>query len=57
MKFPYEVGRQGGGAFVLLYLLFVFLLGLPLMVAEMSIGLLGEKTLLVSYISKALCHS
>lgn len=42
-KFPYEVGRQGGGAFVCLYLLFVLLLGIPLMLAEVSLGLLGRQ--------------
>lgn len=41
-KIPYEIGRQGGGAFVLLYLLFVFILGIPLMISEMSIGILGR---------------
>lgn len=41
-KIPYEIGRQGGGAFVLLYLFFVFALGIPLMLAEMSIGILGR---------------
>lgn len=41
-KIPYEIGRQGGGAFVLLYLFFVFVLGIPLMLSEMSIGLLGR---------------
>jgi neurotransmitter:Na+ symporter, NSS family len=37
-KFPYMVGDHGGGAFVLIYLLWVLLIGLPLMMAEMLIG-------------------
>ena len=37
-KFPYITGENGGGAFVLVYLLCVFLVGLPVMVAEILIG-------------------
>ena len=37
-KFPYITGEFGGGAFVLVYLGCVLLLGLPLMVAELMIG-------------------
>ena len=37
-KFPYTLGNNGGAAFLIIYLLFVALLGIPLMVAELSIG-------------------
>ncbi len=37
-KFPYITGENGGGAFVLVYLLCVSLVGLPVMVAEILIG-------------------
>jgi len=37
-KFPYITGMNGGGAFVLVYLLCVVLVGLPLMLCELSIG-------------------
>lgn len=37
-KFPYIVGVNGGGAFVLVYLAFVAAVGIPLMVAEMALG-------------------
>ena len=37
-KFPYLVGMNGGGAFVLLYLLFLVLLGVPVLVMEFSMG-------------------
>ncbi len=37
-KFPYMTGRNGGGAFVLVYLFCVILLGLPLMICEITIG-------------------
>ncbi|MBQ9788695.1 MAG: sodium-dependent transporter [Lentisphaeria bacterium] len=37
-KFPFVTGMNGGGAFVLVYLLCIFFVGIPLMVSEMSIG-------------------
>ena len=37
-KFPYITGENGGGAFVLVYLFCVLLVGLPVMVAEVLIG-------------------
>ena len=33
-KFPYMAGQGGGGAFVLFYLLFLIILGLPIMTME-----------------------
>ncbi|MEG0614447.1 MAG: sodium-dependent transporter [Oscillospiraceae bacterium] len=37
-KFPYVAGSSGGGTFVIFYIIFTIILGLPLMMAEMSIG-------------------
>ncbi len=37
-KFPYITGDYGGGAFVLVYLMCVVLIGLPLMITELIIG-------------------
>ncbi|MDD3405883.1 MAG: sodium-dependent transporter [Paludibacteraceae bacterium] len=37
-KFPYEAGQNGGGAFLLIYILCVLLFGLPIMVSELVIG-------------------
>ena len=37
-RFPYLVGNNGGAAFILLYLFFVFLLCLPIMFSEFIIG-------------------
>ena len=37
-RFPYETGNHGGAAFILVYLGCVLFLGLPIMVAEFSIG-------------------
>ncbi|ODC04935.1 transporter [Terasakiispira papahanaumokuakeensis] len=41
-KFPYMVGDSGGAAFVLVYLLCVFLIGMPILVAEWMIGRRGQ---------------
>lgn len=40
-KFPYIVGENGGGAFVLVYLACLALLGLPILIAEIAIGVRG----------------
>ncbi|MCF0120091.1 MAG: sodium-dependent transporter [Oscillospiraceae bacterium] len=37
-KFPYIAGQGGGGAFVLFYLLFLIILGLPVLCMEFSVG-------------------
>ncbi len=37
-KFPWMAGQYGGGAFVLIYLLFLVIMGLPVMVIEFSLG-------------------
>ncbi len=42
-KFPYVTGENGGGAFVLVYILCVACVGLPIMVAEILIGRRGRQ--------------
>ena len=37
-KFPYIVGQNGGGAFVLIYLICIFVIGTPIMLTEFSLG-------------------
>lgn len=37
-KFPWMAGQYGGGAFVLIYLVFLIILGLPVMVMEFTLG-------------------
>jgi len=41
-KFPYITGEYGGGAFVLAYLCCILLVGVPVMIAEISIGRFGR---------------
>lgn len=43
-RFPYMVGQHGGATFVLLYLLCIVILGIPLLLAEVTIGRLGRGT-------------
>jgi len=43
-KFPYVAGSSGGGSFILIYLLCLFLIGLPLMMAEIMLGRLGRQS-------------
>ncbi len=43
-KFPYMAGDNGGGAFVLVYLLCVLLIGIPIMMAEILIGRRGRQS-------------
>lgn len=42
-KFPYITGENGGGAFVLIYLICVLLMGIPLMMAETLLGRRGRR--------------
>ena len=48
-RFPYITGLYGGGAFVLLYLLFLVILGLPVMVMEFSVGRASQKSAALAY--------
>ena len=43
-KFPYMAGQYGGGAFVLLYLFFLIVLGVPVMTMEFAIGRAAQKS-------------
>lgn len=43
-KFPYLAGENGGGAFVLVYLLCLALIGIPIMMAEVLIGRRGRQS-------------
>lgn len=42
-KFPYITGENGGGAFVLVYLVCIAVVGLPLLIAEMTLGRRSQK--------------
>jgi len=51
-KFPYIAGEYGGGAFVLIYLATVLLIGFSIMIAEMLIGYLGRKDTVTSFFTQ-----
>ncbi|MDO4466743.1 MAG: sodium-dependent transporter [Bacillota bacterium] len=40
-KFPYMVGQNGGGAFVMFYFLFLIIIGVPILTMEFSVGRAG----------------
>lgn len=48
-RFPYIVGQYGGAAFVLVYLVFLVILGLPIMVMEFANGRASKKSVALSY--------
>lgn len=48
-KFPYELGNNGGGAFLVFYLIFVAMIGIPVMIAEFAIGRNGQKNPIGSF--------
>ncbi|WP_455684774.1 sodium-dependent transporter [Thomasclavelia sp.] len=48
-RFPYMVGKYGGGAFVLVYLFFLIILGLPIIVMEYSVGRGSQKSVAQSF--------
>lgn len=48
-KFPYMAGKFGGAAFILIYLIFLAILGLPIIVCEFSVGRASQKSIATSY--------
>ncbi len=48
-RFPYITGKYGGAAFVLLYLVFLVILGLPVMVMEFAVGRASQKSCAKSF--------
>ena len=48
-KFPYVTGTSGGGAFLLMFLAFTLLLGLPLLIGEFIVGRSTQKTALLAF--------
>ena len=48
-RFPITTGSYGGAIFVLLYILFLILLGIPVMTAELSVGRASQKSIATSF--------
>lgn len=48
-KFPYMTGNYGGAAFIVIYLLFLVILGLPIMICEFSVGRASQKSVASSF--------
>ena len=48
-RFPYILGKYGGAAFVLLYLFFLLILGLPIVIAEFAVGRASQRSVAKSF--------
>ncbi len=48
-KFPYVAGENGGGVFVLFYLLFLLIMGVPVLAMELAVGRASRKSALEAY--------
>ena len=48
-RFPYIVGQYGGAAFVLIYLVFLVIMGLPIMAMEFSVGRASRRSISTSF--------
>lgn len=48
-RFPFVAGQNGGGIFVLLYLIFLLCMGVPVLTMELSIGRASKKSIVLGY--------
>lgn len=48
-KFPYVAGANGGGVFVLFYLLFLLIMGVPVLTMELAVGRASRKSAVLAY--------
>ena len=48
-KFPYVTGENGGGVFVLFYLVFLLLMGVPVLTMELAVGRASRKSAVLAY--------
>lgn len=48
-RFPTVVGQSGGGAFIIVYLLIIFIIGIPLMIGELAIGRRGKRNIVGAF--------
>lgn len=48
-RFPYVVGQNGGGIFVMFYLLFLLIMGLPVLTMELAVGRASRKSAVLAY--------
>ena len=48
-RFPYVVGQNGGGLFVLFYLIFLVAMGLPVLTMELAVGRASKKSAVLAY--------
>ena len=49
LKFPWMAGANGGGIFVLFYLLFLVIMGVPVLTMELAVGRAGRSSAVKAY--------
>ena len=47
-KFPYITGKYGGAAFVLIYFVFLLILGIPILTLELAVGRASQRSVALS---------
>lgn len=50
-KFPYVAGQNGGGVFVLFYLLFLAIMGMPVLTMELAVGRASRQSAVKGYLA------
>ena len=48
-KFPYVTGQNGGGLFVILYIIFLLIMGIPVLTMELAVGRSSRKSAVLAY--------
>ena len=48
-RFPYVTGQNGGGFFVLIYLICLLVMGVPVLTMELAVGRAGKKSAVLAY--------
>ena len=48
-RFPYVAGENGGGLFVLFYLLFLLIMGMPVLTMELAVGRASRQSAVLAY--------
>ena len=48
-RFPFVAGQNGGGIFVILYLIFLLCMGVPVLTMELAVGRASRKSAVLGY--------
>lgn len=56
VRFPYLVADHGGAAFIVIYLLSIFVIGIPMLISEITLGRATQKNCFESFVDKGRSH-